>query len=223
MGVQLTKICNKCNKELPRNSEYFRTYRNKYMTGDRFHDTCRLCEDKDRNKAEWKDGKLRCHCCDNYLDPSEFRLDNTKGYYKIRDFHGTICKSCQKDNQRKLQERLSEKNKLIKILQARWLGARDRAKSKNMYFDLTKEFLLDLWDKQEGKCALTGLDMTYDRYTGRTYTNVSIDRIDTNKGYTKDNVQLVCMAANQAKSDLTDEQLYQVCKGIVDKYESKCK
>lgn len=215
------QVCKCCGRNLPKNRKFF--VRNIEGNSDKLSDICRNCSDKSKYDLEWKDGKLRCHCCNKFLDPSEFRLDNTKGYYKIRDFHGTTCKSCRKYNQRKLQERLSEKNKLIKILQSRWLGARDRAKSKNIYFDLTKEFLLDLWDKQEGKCALTGLDMTYDMYNGRTYTNVSIDRIDVSKGYTKDNVQLVCMAANQAKSDLTDEQLYQICKGIVDKYELKCK
>jgi len=48
--------------------------------------------------------------------------------------------------------------------------------------------------------------MTYKFYEGRVNTNVSIDRIDSTKGYSKDNVQLVCMAANQMKNDLSMEE-----------------
>lgn len=35
-------------------------------------------------------------------------------------------------------------------------------------------------------------------------------------GYTnKDNVQLVCMAVNQMKSDLTEEELFMFCNSII--------
>ena len=40
------------------------------------------------------------------------------------------------------------------------------------------------------------MQMTYKFYEGRVNSNLSIDRIDSTKGYSKDNVQLVCMAAN---------------------------
>jgi len=38
--------------------------------------------------------------------------------------------------------------------------------------------------------------MTYEMDAGRVYTNISIDQIEQGKGYTEDNVQLVCMAVN---------------------------
>lgn len=55
--------------------------------------------------------------------------------------------------------------------------------------------------------------------SGRTPTNISIDKINRNLGYTKDNVQLVCMACNQMKSDLSDDMLYFFCKQITLKKE----
>lgn len=57
--------------------------------------------------------------------------------------------------------------------------------------------------------------MTYKIDNGRSHTNVSIDRIDSDKGYTIDNVQLVCMAVNQMKSDLTNEELMYFCNNII--------
>ena len=63
--------------------------------------------------------------------------------------------------------------------------------------------------------------MTYELRVGRTPTTVSIDKIDHTKGYTMDNIQLVCMACNQIKNDLSNEEMYKFCKAIVNKYEDK--
>ena len=83
------------------------------------------------------------------------------------------------------------------------------------------EYLKELWLKQQGKCAISNIDMTYIFNCGRVPTNVSIDRIDSTKGYTINNIQLVCMACNQMKSDLSEYKLYEFCKAIVNNYESK--
>lgn len=65
---------------------------------------------------------------------------------------------------------------------------------KSLPFTITKEDLMILWKSQNGKCAISGLDMTYELGEGRLYTNVSIDQIIPSKGYTADNIQLVCKA-----------------------------
>lgn len=211
--------CKCCGRSLPRTRKFF--IREVTENSDRLSNICKDCANQNRYNKEWKDGKLRCHCCNEFLDTSCFSIDNSRSELYLRNQYRYICKKY--DYQRTVNRRnsLSDSDKLIKLLRERCLNAKLRAKSKNIYFDITKEDLLNLWDKQNGKCALTGLDMTYDRYKGRIYTNVSVDRIDSSKGYTKDNIQLVCMAANQAKSDLTDEELYEICKGIIDIYELK--
>lgn len=72
----------------------------------------------------------------------------------------------------------------------------------------------ELWCKQNGLCAISNLPMTYIFNNGRIPTNVSVDRIDSKKGYTRDNVQLVCMAINQMKSDLDNNTFYNLCKAV---------
>lgn len=76
--------------------------------------------------------------------------------------------------------------------------------------------ILTVWKAQNGKCAISGLDMTYELGEGRIYTNVSIDQIMPSKGYTIDNIQLVCMAVNQLKSDLDMDTILILCSAIVD-------
>lgn len=49
----------------------------------------------------------------------------------------------------------------------------------------------------------------------RIYTNISIDQIQPQLGYTKDNIQLVCMAVNQLKSDFSMQEVLTVCNAVV--------
>lgn len=111
--------------------------------------------------------------------------------------------------------RSSKNNSLEYILKARLNDAKQRSRKHNIYFDLTYEDMLDMWNKQNGLCALSGIPMTHDIYSGRIQTNVSIDKIDPNKGYIRDNVQLVCSCVNMMKGVLTIDQLLQFCQAII--------
>ena len=75
--------------------------------------------------------------------------------------------------------------------------------------------LVQLFNNQNGKCALTGWDMTMILGEGVVNTNASIDRIDSSKGYVVDNIQFVCRIANTAKSDLSQEDFINLCKTII--------
>lgn len=64
---------------------------------------------------------------------------------------------------------------------------------------------MDMLQKQGGRCALSGIEMTFSHDTPSS--NASIDRIDNNAGYMKDNVRLVCSAVNLMRNRMTDEEL----------------
>lgn len=63
------------------------------------------------------------------------------------------------------------------------------------------EHVSDLYDRQQGKCALTGLDMLMDGETDDNQLLWSLDRIDSNGDYELGNLQLVCRFANFWKSN----------------------
>ena len=81
--------------------------------------------------------------------------------------------------------------------------------------DITTSFLMNMWIEQGGKCALTGLDMEWGNGIVSS-KNVSIDRIDQEKGYFKGNVRLVCWCVNSFRQKMNDSELLVVAKALVD-------
>lgn len=82
--------------------------------------------------------------------------------------------------------------------------------------DLTAEQLVELLYKQNGRCALTGEELTCKKIRGvYIKTNASIDRIIVGGEYNIKNVQLVCRAVNSFRHSLTVKEFIQWCKKVV--------
>lgn len=88
-----------------------------------------------------------------------------------------------------------------------------RARKKQIPFDLDAKFLWELLQKQQNKCAISGLDIKID-------LNASIDRIDSTKGYTKDNIWWVHQDVNKMKMDLKLEYFIEMCQIIINNKEN---
>lgn len=160
-------------------------------------------------------GNLYCYVCKEYKPETEFDINNDKSGW-FRNFKDRRCKQCKKMQaiRRKLANR--GKQDLDRMLLERWHGIIDRSKRRGWNCDITIDYLRELWCKQNGLCAISNIPMTYIFNSGRTPTNLSVDRIDSKKPYTKDNIQLVCMAVNQMKSDLDNATFYRFCEAVVE-------
>ena len=86
---------------------------------------------------------------------------------------------------------------------------------KNMEWDISLAHIKKLWQKQRGRCALSGVFMTWQGGEGKQDLNASIDRKDPNKGYIIGNIQLVAQRVNIMKHTLGEGELYWWCKNIV--------
>ena len=76
-----------------------------------------------------------------------------------------------------------------------------------------------MYAKQNGICAYSDTAMTTDRIPKENSRlancyNISVDRIDPMLGYTKDNIQLVCVGVNLIKYDLKEEDFLSMCAKI---------
>ncbi len=79
-------------------------------------------------------------------------------------------------------------------------------------WDLTPEYVIELYEAQGRVCALTGWPIGWSE-KGLTAT-VSIDRIDSSEGYLQGNVQLLHKDVNMAKQQYSQEYFIEICKAV---------
>lgn len=131
-----------------------------------------------------------------------YRRNAGKIKKKNGDYYRINAERCR-ERQRKYQERVETAN-----MEA-WLAkcmkhAKAADKKYDREFDLTIGFLLDLYDRQDGRCAISNVPMKHER---NNIFSASIDRIDRYKGHVVGNVQLVCQAINLAKREYDNQHI----------------
>jgi hypothetical protein len=128
------------------------------------------------------------------------------------------CKKCDKKYQ---QERRTENKEYLLSYQRKYQAERrknfeyrlqmllnaskQRAVLKNREHSITLEDIKELYPK-DGKCPVFGFDLEFNS-EGFRETSPSIDRIDSSKGYIKDNIQIISWKANRLKAYATVEDL----------------
>ena len=94
-----------------------------------------------------------------------------------------------------------------------WGFWKRRAISKNIEFTIDIKDAWDLYEKQDRKCALTDMPISFDEKNNGTHT-ASLDRIDSLKGYTMNNVQWLHKDVNIMKNKYNMEYFINMCKLI---------
>jgi hypothetical protein len=191
--------------------------------------TCSRCK-QSKNELDFHKGAKYCKPC-----KKEYNQENKAHLKEIRK--ANHIKNKDRDNMRnkryyqekdKTKKRFNYFNKVYfdsysvpneKSLKKILSKCAGRAKELSLNFDLTVDFVLALYESQNGKCALTGLEFDYARdinFVRRPFAP-SIDRIDNKKGYTKDNVRFVCVAVNIAVNEFGDAIFDKICRAYIHK------
>lgn len=150
-----------------------------------------------------------CGGCQQPLPLSSFRMRNSKkGPHR-----DSICIQCS--------------SSAVDAYRATWRGkaaemhrrARERAKGLGREYTLTKEWIFNRMVSGGFKCEVTGIDIVPDtRGSGVGFRNrfgPSLDRIDSARGYTEDNVRVVANRTNIALGDLSDDQFEEFAVGFL--------
>ena len=102
---------------------------------------------------------------------------------------------------------MSVNTSLSTILSNRYSGAKTRAIRYNMEFDLTVDTLKEIYEKQNGVCFYTKEKLEFCSHNKNT---LSIDRINSDKGYTLDNIVLCGALVNNMKNSLSINEFKQI-------------
>ena len=87
-----------------------------------------------------------------------------------------------------------------------------RCRRNNIYFDLTLDDMVEMWTDT---CPVLGIRFVLDNPAIRD-TSPTLDRLDPNAGYTRENCNIISARANRIKNDSTAEELLAILNWIED-------
>ena len=152
----------------------------------------------------------QCNKCgiDKPLDKFETK-PKAKTQYQGTDRIST-CRSCKQIARNESISRTV--NSYLKHLIVQSKSVR---KKQGYDYKITVDDLLEIYDKQNGRCAITGEFMFWKKNAVEMRDiNMSIDRKDNNKGYTKDNIQLVCYRINMLRGGMDLDRFKEIISWI---------
>ena len=93
------------------------------------------------------------------------------------------------------------------------------AKRRTIPFDLTVDYIVDLYNSQDGKCYYTGRELIFNLPSNRngfpSDATPSLDRLIPEKGYTQGNVVWCLWLINRMKYELSESNFYSYISSIV--------
>jgi hypothetical protein len=95
-----------------------------------------------------------------------------------------------------------------------WQKFLNVARKRNIAVLITKEQAFTKYKKQNGRCNLSGLPLYFTKLSTNfyRYTNASIDRINSAKPYTLDNIQWLEKRINMMKLTYSQHEFVALCK-----------
>jgi glycerol-3-phosphate cytidylyltransferase/D-beta-D-heptose 7-phosphate kinase/D-beta-D-heptose 1-phosphate adenosyltransferase len=96
------------------------------------------------------------------------------------------------------------------------------ARQRNISVEITLQQIWDLYLKQNKLCALSGIPI-YFAYSAKTIndTTASLDRIDSSKNYTIDNIQWIHKHVNTMKMAFDEKYFISICNKINNRHPNK--
>lgn len=151
------------------------------------------------------EGFKKCCSCREILPLERYNFSS-------RDGVQTFCKSCKKKHSQKYfaKKRATKDGQrhlsIINIV----TNAKARSKRKRLDFDIDYNFINSILPTH---CSVLGIELRFadgkrNHKTGSNYP--SLDRFNNNKGYTKDNVNIISQKANRLKSNASIIELKKV-------------
>lgn len=167
-----------------------------------------------------------------YLHPNNQRACNTchqvfdgiREHFPIKKYqdNGNIswnvkCKTCFNAINR--ERRIEYRKDAETFIRSKLASYRNRAKQENIPFNLTADYLIDLWNNQKGLCHYIGepidFTLTVPAGTHPHLATPSLDKLTPSKGYVIGNVVWCSYGINRMKNDLDYDMFIKACELIL--------
>jgi hypothetical protein len=131
----------------------------------------------------------------------------------LRADRTTSC-GCRRDQYEKITGERNKGYKGYKDIRGKtWSKIKRTARRRNVPFEITIEEAWEIFEKQNRKCALSGIPLNFGKAEDKLkLTTASLDRIDSSKRYSKENVQWVHKDINIIKSIFSEEYFVNLCR-----------
>lgn len=195
-----TKRCSRCHEDLPL---------------DRFS----------RSSTSRDGHQHRCKGCDALVSKAWRDRNPDYASRKGKERYAAVGRLENADRyQRSRPANLARRDAQLRSVRGRLYGlfkvAQDRCRKSGLEFDLSLDWVAELFEKQGGKCAVTGIPFSIERNApGLRFQqpfNPSLDRVDCDRGYVPDNVRLVCVMVNLALNRFGDDAFDRMCRAYVE-------
>ena len=162
---------------------------------------------------EYKDKKYCyfaiCDCSCGKIGFKTLKTSLTRG--------ATTSCGCRRDQYEKITGKNSKRFTGHEEIRGKtWSTLKRRSKRRGHAFNLTIEDAWKLYEKQDRKCALTGLDIKFGKWDEET--TASIDRLDISKGYEIGNIQWVHKHVNIMRNVYTIDYFIHFCHLVAEKH-----
>ena len=147
--------------------------------------------------------KVQCKC-----GTIAFRSPHT-----LKNGTSTRCKSCGNKSYFTDSGEVNIQALIISKFNQTVNALKDRKKLQDFTFNITPEYLNQIYNNNK-QCKLSGVNIELDLTKSLQKQNLSIDRIDSNKGYEIGNIQLVDKRINMMKGTLSNEEFIYLCKQV---------
>jgi len=154
----------------------------------------RVLKNKERKSTTYK-FLCRCSC------GAEKHVD----CYNLEKGISTRCYKCS------TEDKLGEGNPFWSghglVSGKRFYRAKSSAEKRGIPFEIDIQIMNEELERSNFICALTGLKLDEETW--------SLDRIDSNKGYTRENIQYVHKDINRMKNSYKEDYFIQMCRLVV--------
>ncbi len=166
------------------------------------------------NSIDWiRIYKPTCYICNIVLDRKNYQnynsIQKSKGFILSKKRY---CDTCRKSRRKARFNNLKQRLKVL------YIGAKRENKIRGINLDFDESFLHNLYRKQKGKCYYSGIKMSFN--SGNKY-KMSIDRIDSQMPYSKNNIVLSCWVINEMKKNLPSGEFITLCKKVATQTKNK--